>query len=109
MKGKLFRASYSDINHCSQLYFLLNRKIIAPTISLQTGKIVYDWHIGLKNNSSIRTHVDPSNGIRVVWIDGVHGKVTGGNCWVTEVRAPLGFTAPGSRIGDIRIGRRWVM
>ena len=109
MTGKLFCASFSGISHCAQLYFLVNRKIIATTISLQTGKIVYDWHISLKNKSSIRTHVDPTDGIRVVWRDGVHGKVTDGNCWITEVRVPLGFTAPGSRIGDIRIGRRWVI
>lgn len=84
------------------------RKVIAPTISLQTGKIVYDWHVGLNNKSSVRAHVDPTNGIRVVWTDSVIGKAAG-NCWITEMKVPLGVTAAGSRIGDIRVGRRWVI
>ncbi|KAL7522942.1 hypothetical protein ACHAWX_007678 [Stephanocyclus meneghinianus] len=92
------------------------RKVIAPTISLQTGKIVYDWYIGLKNKgasngnsiSSIRAHVDPTNCIRVIWTDSIAGR-TEGSCWISEVRVPLGITPPGSRIADIRVGRRWVI
>ena len=89
-------------------YFICS-KTIAPTISLQTGKIVYDWHVDLNNNSSIRTHVDPMNGIRVIWTDSIPGRASEGNCWITEVRVPLGVTAPGSKIGDVRVGRRWVI
>ena len=83
--------------------------MIAPTISLQTGKIVYDWHVGLKNKSSIRAYVDPTQGIRVLWTDTIPGKASKGNCWITEVKIPLGVTAPGSRIGDIRVGRRFAI
>lgn len=95
------------------------RKIIAPTISLQSGKIVYDWYLSLDNSrsdeqpfgtkdtkSSIRAHVDPTKGIRLVWTDGVAG---GGSCWVTECRVPLGTAGPGPFATDVRVGRRWVL
>jgi len=111
------------------------RKIIAPTISLQTGKIVYDWYLSLdddhnsssssnndnntinsnKCNSSIRAHVDPTKGIRVLWTDGMPGRNNhgmGGSCWVTECRIPLGVVASGRGLlgaADIRVKRRWVV
>eukprot|EP00580_Thalassiosira_gravida_P016354 CAMPEP_0201665758 /NCGR_PEP_ID=MMETSP0494-20130426/6804_1 /ASSEMBLY_ACC=CAM_ASM_000839 /TAXON_ID=420259 /ORGANISM="Thalassiosira gravida, Strain GMp14c1" /LENGTH=245 /DNA_ID=CAMNT_0048144781 /DNA_START=156 /DNA_END=889 /DNA_ORIENTATION=+ len=83
-------------------------KIIAPTISLNSGKIVYDYYLNLdgisssqsneyrrKANSSIRVHVDPTNGILLKWTDGIRGggRSGGGSCWVTECRIPLGTTA----------------
>lgn len=91
-----------------QNHSIVHRKIIAPTISLQTGKIVYDWHVGLNNKSSVRAHVDPTNVIRVVWTDSIPGRAAG-NCWITEMKIPLDTSAPGSRMGDIRVGRRWVV
>ncbi len=111
----------------------ISRKIIAPTISLQTGKIVYDWYLSLddcnipssssntnpvnnnRSNSSIRAHVDPTKGIRVIWTDGMPGRINQGargSCWVTDVRIPLGVVASGRGIlgaADIRVGRRWVL
>lgn len=94
-------------------------KIIAPTISLQSGKIVYDYHIDLEGSessstsdqkvgSSLRAHVDPSKGVILKWTDGIPGG-SGGSCWVTECRVPLGVTASGPLAADVRVGRRWVM
>ena len=93
-------------------------KIIAPTISLKSGKIVYDYHLDLdgdesstsqrKVGSSLRAHVDPSKGVILKWTDGVPGGA-GGSCWVTECRVPLGVTASGPLVADVRVGRRWVM
>lgn len=93
-------------------------KIIAPTISLQSGKIVYDYHVDLeggqsstshqKVGSSLRAHVDPSKGVILKWTDGIPGG-SGGSCWVTECRVPLGVTASGPLAADVRVGRRWVM
>lgn len=97
-------------------------KIIAPTISLNSGKIVYDYYLNLddtksnkqleqsnrKVNSSLRAHVDPTRGIVLKWTDGIRGG-TGGSCWVTECRVPLGTTAPGPLAADVRVGRRWVI
>jgi len=91
-------------------------KIVAPTISLQSGKIVYDYHLDLdvdgnessKVGSSLRAHVDPSKGVILKWTDGVPGGA-GGSCWVTECRVPLGVSAPGPLAADVRVGRRWVM
>jgi len=92
--------------------------IIAPTISLQSGKIVYDYHLDLdgdqsatsqtKLGSSLRAHVDPSKGIILKWTDGIPGGA-GGSCWVTECRVPLGEAASGTMAADVRVGRRWVM
>lgn len=97
-------------------------KIIAPTISLNSGKIVYDYYLNLddtksnkqleqsnrKVNSSLRAHVDPTRGIVLKWTDGIRGG-RGGSCWVTECRVPLGTTAPGPLAADVRVGRRWVI
>jgi hypothetical protein len=93
-------------------------KVIAPTISLQSGKIVYDYHLDLdgdesstsqrKVGSSLRAHVDPSKGVILKWTDGIPGGA-GGSCWVTECRVPLGETASGPLAADVRVGRRWVM
>ncbi|KAL7515444.1 hypothetical protein ACHAXN_013511 [Cyclotella atomus] len=99
----------SDDSTLTVVRALDERRIIAPTISLQTGKIVYDWHVGLDNKSSVRAHVDPTKGIRVMWTDFIPGRSSEGNCWITEIELPLGVSAPGSRIGDIRVGRRWVI
>jgi hypothetical protein len=92
--------------------------IIAPTISLQSGKIVYDYHLDLdgdesatsqtKLGSSLRAHVDPSKGVILKWTDGIPGGA-GGSCWVTECRVPLGEAASGTMAADVRVGRRWVM
>lgn len=97
---------------------LEGNKIIAPTISLQSGKIVYDYHIDLEDGesptshqkvgSSLRAHVDPSKGVILKWTDGIPGG-SGGSCWVTECRVPLGVTAAGPLSADVRVGRRWVM
>mmetsp|Transcript_25451 Transcript_25451/g.54761 ORF Transcript_25451/g.54761 Transcript_25451/m.54761 type:complete len:586 (-) Transcript_25451:193-1950(-) len=99
-------------------------KIIAPTISLNSGKIVYDYYLNLdgqqqhgsssshgKVNSSIRAHVDPTKGIILKWTDGIQGRGSGsgGSCWVTECRVPLGTTAAGPLAADVRVGRRWVI
>jgi len=106
-------------------------KIIAPTISLNSGKIVYDYYLDLddgisssrsrrsnehrgKANSSMRVHVDPTNGILLKWTDGIRGGGRrsgkgGGSCWVTECRIPLGTTAAGPLAADVRVGRRWVI
>ena len=94
-------------------------KVIAPTISLNSGKIVYDYYVDLDGGSrnkrsrgsagsSIRAHVDPTRGIILKWTDGIPGG-TGGSCWVTECRVPLGTTAPGPLAADVRVGRRWVI
>ena len=92
-------------------------KIIAPTISLQSGKIVYDYHLdldsefsrssGRKVGSSIRAHVDPSMGVILKWTDGVRSGE--GSCWVTECRMPLAISAAGPLAADVRVGRRWVV
>ncbi len=106
----------------------VNRKIIAPTISLNSGKIVYDYYLNLDGrrrrryessddswrgrrvSSSIRAHVDPTRGIILKWTDGVvGGGGGGGSCWVTECRVPLGTSRPGPLAADIRVGRRWVI
>jgi len=98
-------------------------KIIAPTISLNTGKIVYDYYLKLdgassqqqqhdgKVNSSLRAHVDPTKGIIIKWTDGIRGQrsTPGGSCWVTECRVPLGTSGPGPLAADVRVGRRWVI
>lgn len=44
-----------------------------------------------------------------MWTDFIPGRSSEGNCWITEIELPLGVSAPGSRIGDIRVGRRWVI
>ncbi|KAL3823623.1 hypothetical protein ACHAXA_005604 [Cyclostephanos tholiformis] len=98
-------------------------KIIAPTISLNSGKIVYDYFVNLDGrrrhdpgdgrkkrvNSSIRAHVDPTRGIILKWTDGIVGGGGGGSCWVTECRVPLGTSGPGPLATDVRVGRRWVI
>ena len=100
-----------------------NSKIIAPTISLNSGKIVYDYFVNLDGrrrhdpgdgkkkrvNSSIRAHVDPTRGIILKWTDGIVGGGGGGSCWVTECRVPLGTSGPGPLATDVRVGRRWVI
>ena len=118
----------------SQFHVDKNSKIIAPTISLNSGKIVYDYYLNLdgnknngihassssssslsnrKVNSSIRAHVDPTSGILIKWIDGIKcgaGYAGGeGSCWVTECRIPLGTSGPGPLASDVRVGRRWVI
>jgi len=92
-------------------------KIIAPTISLNTGKIVYDYYFNLdgasndqanrKVDSSLRAQVDPTKGIILKWTDGIKGGQ--GSCWVTECRVPLGTSAPSPLAADVRVGRRWVI
>ena len=91
-------------------------KIIAPTISLNSGKIVYDYYFNLdgasqatigKVDSSLRAHVDPTKGIILKWTDGIKGGQ--GSCWVTECRVPLGTSAPSPLAADVRVGRRWVI
>jgi len=109
-------------------------KILAPTISLNSGKIVYDYYLNLdgiaerrrqrrtqqyitnnvgKVNSSLRMHVDPMKGILLKWTDGVRGEKSSsggvGSCWVTECRIPLGTMGPGPIAADVRVGRRWVV
>lgn len=99
-------------------------KIIAPTISLNSGKIVYDYYVNLDDHrrripgdgrksrvdSSIRAHVDPTRGIILKWTDGNVGGGKGeGSCWVTECRVPLGTSGPGPLAADVRVGRRWVI
>jgi hypothetical protein len=107
-------------------------KIIAPTISLNSGKIVFDYYLNLDGNnntqssrmtaanmngkvySSIRAHVDPTTGIIIKWTDGIKGGGRGGagnegSCWVTECRVPLGTSGPGPLAADVRVGRRWVI
>jgi len=97
---------------------LNENKIIAPTISLNSGKIVYDYYFNLdgassskeayrKVDSSLRAHVDPTKGIILKWTDGIKGGQ--GSCWVTECRVPLGTSAPGPLAADVRVGRRWVI
>ena len=115
----------------SFVYICHASKIIAPTISLNTGKIVYDYYLNLdgkqqpqhqnneygKVNSSLRAHVDPTKGILLKWTDGIRSNSSssgrsgsGGSCWVTECRIPLGTSAPGSPLAaDVRVGRRWVV
>ncbi len=107
---------------CNISYHPPRRKIIAPTISLNSGKIVYDYYLDLddsntlrtttrKVNSSIRAHVDPTKGITLKWTDGIKGGggVSEGSCWVSECRIPLGTTGSGPLAADVRIGRRWVI
>ena len=79
-------------------------KIIAPTISLNSGEIVYDYYMNLVN-SSIRGTVEPMRGIFVKWTD---GDSVGGSCWVTECRVPLGMSSHENLAADIKVGRRWV-
>ena len=120
----------------SQFHVDKNSKIIAPTISLNSGKIVYDYYLNLdgnknndihasssssssssnrKVNSSIRAHVDPTTGIIIKWTDGIkggedqEGSAGGSSCWVTECRIPLGTSGPGPLASDVRVGRRWVI
>lgn len=52
--------------------------------------------------------MDPTKGIILKWTDGITGG-SGGSCWVTECRVPLGTTAPGPLAADVRVGRRWVL
>ena len=72
-------------------------KIIAPTISLHSGKIVYDYYLNLDGhcrrryksvdergrggrvNSSIHTHVNPTRGIMLRWTDNIVGGGDGGD------------------------------
>ena len=82
---------------------------------------MYDYYLNLdsksgqqnesnrKVNSSIRAHVDPTKGILLKWTDGIRGGRSGGSCWVTECRVPLGTTAVGPLAADIRVGRRWAI
>lgn len=98
-------------------------KIIAPTISLNSGKIIYDYHLNLDNisgkqqesherkvSSSLRAHVDPTKGILLKWTDGIPGgRAAGGSCWVTECRIPLRTQSAGPLVADVRVGRRWVI
>lgn len=110
-------------------------KVIAPTISLRSGKIVCDWYLALKKKngdgnadeghfSSLRAHVDPMSGIHVVWTDRAgNGRVVGGGksggggnsflgggCWVAECKVPLrAATSNGPFAVDVRVGRRWVV
>ena len=79
-------------------------KIIAPTISLNSGEIVYDYYMNLVN-SSIRGTVEPMRGIFVKW---TYGDSVGGSCWVTEFRVPLEMSSHAKLAADIKVGRRWV-
>lgn len=80
-------------------------KIIAPTISLNSGEIVYDYYMNLVN-SSIRGNVDPMRSITFKWTD---GDSTGGSCWITECRVPLGMSSNEKLAADIRVCRQWVI
>lgn len=80
-------------------------KIIAPTISLNSGEIVYDYYMNLVN-SSIRGTVDPMRSITLKWTD---GDLTGGSCWVTQCRVPLGMSSNEKIAADIKVCRRWVI
>jgi hypothetical protein len=80
-------------------------KIIAPTISLNSGEIMYDYYLNLVN-SSIQGTVDPMRGIIVKWTD---GDSVGGSCWVTECRVPLGMSSHEKLAADIKVGRRWAI
>jgi hypothetical protein len=80
-------------------------KIIAPTISLNSGEIVYDYYLNLVN-SSIRGTVDPMRGIIVKWTD---GDSVGGSCWVTECRVPLGMSSHENLAADVKVCRRWAI
>ncbi len=117
------RPSLLAKNHSSPASLAVSprSKIIAPTISLRSGKIVYNYYVALnsissrgskpssKSNSSVRAHVDLTEGILVRWMDGVRGGRGEGDCWVTECRIPLGAAAAGPLAADVRVGRRWVI
>lgn len=58
---------------------------IAPEISLTSAKIMYNWDVALSSSgSSIRTRVDPTSAIQIIWTD-----VTDGGQWVTNFKLPL--------------------
>ncbi|KAL9186254.1 hypothetical protein ACHAXT_005492 [Thalassiosira profunda] len=116
----VLRLDSEDESTLTVVRALDDSKTIAPTISLGSGKIVYDYHLNLdaisgkrresnerKVNSSLRAHVDPTKGILLKWTDGVRGGRAGGSCWVTECRIPLGTQGPGPLAADVRVGRRW--
>ena len=98
---------YPWLSRKPQLLFARSN-IIAPTISLNSGNIVYDYYLNLdgilgtassslssdKVNSSVRAHIDPTKGIILKWTDGIQGSGGGngrawGSCWVTECQIPL--------------------
>jgi len=84
----------------SVLHALDERNTISPEISLNNAKIMYNWDVAL-NSGSIKTRVDPTSAIEVVWTD-----QTEGGKWVTDFRLPL-TGGPGPLAGDIRVRRQF--
>ena len=83
------------------LYFLKNRNIISPEISLHTAKIVYNWSIRLESGS-IQTKVDPTEAIHVTWTDrSMNGR------WVTDCSLPLKGTSLKALATNVRIRRQF--
>jgi hypothetical protein len=82
-------------------YLPFTRNTIAPEISLYNARIVYKWNVRL-NNGQIQTQVDPTECVRVTWIDfSPTGK------WVTRVRLPLAGTTRSALQADIQVQRQF--
>jgi hypothetical protein len=78
-----------------------NSHTIAPEISLYNARIVYQWNVRL-NNGRLETQVDPTESVRVTWIDlSPNGK------WVTRVRFPLSGTSRSALQADIQVQRQF--
>eukprot|EP00559_Dactyliosolen_fragilissimus_P003977 CAMPEP_0184857728 /NCGR_PEP_ID=MMETSP0580-20130426/2877_1 /TAXON_ID=1118495 /ORGANISM="Dactyliosolen fragilissimus" /LENGTH=251 /DNA_ID=CAMNT_0027353489 /DNA_START=429 /DNA_END=1184 /DNA_ORIENTATION=+ len=85
----------------SIMHALDERNTIAPEISLNSGKITYNWNVDLKSGT-LQTRVDPITAIQVTWIDKcMNGK------WVTDFRLPLASGNTGSLGIDIRVRRQF--
>lgn len=102
----------------SFIHHLDEWNIISPIISLNTAKIVYNWKLLLKNDSTIVTRLDPSNSMHVCWTD-----CAPNGHWITDFTLPLSSnpTATGIHIdhlvtaskkgplvADIRVRRQFI-
>ncbi|GKY90290.1 hypothetical protein MPSEU_000003100 [Mayamaea pseudoterrestris] len=79
------------------------RNSIAPTIYLNTAKMMYQWNLSLRAGSSLVTKVDPTSAIYVTWTD---ASASGGS-WVTDLKLPLEATTLKALAADIRVRRQF--
>ena len=92
------------------VHALDSKNIIAPEISLSSAKILYHWDVSLDNGGSIRTRVDPTSAIQVVWTDvkGFSNRDDDQNWnagkWITEFKLPLDGRMGNANVGTYNAG-----
>lgn len=84
------------------VHALDDRHVIAPEISLYNAKITYQWDVRLDSGGSIRTLVDPTKAVQIIWTD-----LTPTGRWVTDIRLPLVGTTWKQLSADVRVRRQF--